>query len=145
MENVLEFPKEQYTVHNCKYSGICAARSALSSLVSLPDGFTVSSRPLIIRFVKGIYNRHPPTPKYSQIWDFNILLQLFQNMDDNDKLTLKHLSEKLVTLFMILGANRKNALTSFIVDGITLLEDKVIVYPSKVLKQSRPNFSNRIL
>ena len=140
VENVLEFLTEQYTVHDCKYSGICAARSALSSLVLLQDSYTISSNPLIVRFVKGIYNRHPPTPKYSKIWDVNSVLQLFKDMDSNEKLTFKQLSQKLVTLFMILGANRKNALTSFTIDDITLLDDRFIVCPSKVLKHSRPTF-----
>ena len=53
--------------NGCLYSGICVARSSLSSFVMIEDYDKLSSHPLITKFVKGIFNRHPPLPKYATI------------------------------------------------------------------------------
>ena len=136
---VLEFFTNLYT-NGCHYSGLCAARSALSSLIHIEEGPSISAHPLTTRFLKGVFNRHPPSPRYVEIWDVDKVLSYFNSKDHNDKLSFKELCYKTVTLLMILGACRKNTLSSFTVEDIKTDDTKCIICPSKVLKHSRPGF-----
>ena len=54
----------------CRYSGICATASALSSAVTIPGYKRMSNHLFISRYVKGIYNKHPLV----NIWNMNKLL-----------------------------------------------------------------------
>ena len=52
------------------YSSICAARNALSSVVSITGYERLSHHPLVSRFFEGIFNsfsRNPLLPKYFNI------------------------------------------------------------------------------
>ena len=63
---VLEFFTNLYT-NGCHYCGLCAAHSALSSLIHIEEGPSISAHPLTTRFLKGVFNRHPPSPRH-YIW-----------------------------------------------------------------------------
>ena len=126
--------------HNgCLYNGICAARSALSSLTTIKDYFQLSDHPLISRYLKGIYNRHHPLPKYVEIWDLTLLLKYYEQKENNDCLEFKELVKKTVMLLIILGARRKQALFTLSVDNIVFKENKVILLPNKTMKHTKAN------
>ena len=137
INNVLAFLTYLYT-NGCHYSGLCTARSALTSLVNIEDGPSITAHPLTHRFLKGIFNMHPPKPRYVEIWDVDKVLSYFNNKNHNDILSFKELCAKTVTLLMILGANRKNAFSTFTIDDIKTDESKCIICPNKVMKHSRP-------
>ncbi|KZS02170.1 Uncharacterized protein APZ42_000895, partial [Daphnia magna] len=44
-------------------------RSMLSSTLQGIEGVKIGKHPLVIRLLKGIYNRTPPTPRYTGFWD----------------------------------------------------------------------------
>ena len=59
------------------YNGIetndkLAARSALSSIVTIKGYTELSEHPFISRYLKGIYHRRPPLPQYTSIWDISL-------------------------------------------------------------------------
>ena len=66
MKTVLDFLHGMYK-RRCGYSGICTAISGLSSAVTIPGYESLSNHPLISRYVKCIYNKHPPLQKYVNI------------------------------------------------------------------------------
>ena len=41
---------------------------------------------MILRYLKGIFNKHPPLPKYKQIWDKNQVLDYYTNLLNNKEL-----------------------------------------------------------
>ena len=88
VKNMLHFLHGMYN-RGCRYSGICPARSALSSAITIPGYERMSNHPLISRYIKGIYNKHQPLPKYVNIWDMNKLLLYHDNMGPNSELTFK--------------------------------------------------------
>ena len=51
------------------YSTINTARSALSTIICLPDGQSFGSHPIVVRFMKCIFELRKPKPKYNSIWD----------------------------------------------------------------------------
>ena len=59
VNTVLPFMHDMY-INGCLYSGLCAARSALSSIVTIKDYTKLSEHPFISRYLKGIYD----IPKY---------------------------------------------------------------------------------
>ena len=77
--SVLKFFTELYE-KGCQYSSITLARSALASVVTLRGYATLSDHPLIKRFIKGVFHLRPPKPKYSSIWDADILLRHLQQI-----------------------------------------------------------------
>ena len=70
--------------NGCLYSGLCVARSALSSLITIKGCLKLSDHPHISRYLKGIYNKHPPLPKYEDIWDLSLLLKYCEQKENND-------------------------------------------------------------
>ena len=66
VESVLSFLHGMYT-KGCLYSGLCGARGALSSVVCIKGSSKLLDDPMISRYLKGIFNRHPPLRKYTQI------------------------------------------------------------------------------
>ena len=120
------------------YSGICAARSALSSAETIPGCERMSNHPLISRYIKGVYNKHPPVPKYVNIWDKNKLLIYHDNMESNSELTFKQLCRKIAILFMLLGARRKQALLGIDIANVIVQTDKDILFPNKTLTHTNP-------
>ena len=90
-------------VNGCLYSGLCAAHSALSSIVTIKGYTKLSEHPFISCYLKGIYNRHPPLSKYTSIWDISLVLDYYNSIETNDKLQFKDPVKKTVMLFMILS------------------------------------------
>ena len=103
VNTVLTFMHGMY-LNGFLYSGLCAARSAFSSIVTIRGYLKLSEHPLVLQYLKGIYNSHPRLPKYVNIWDNSLLLRYYDNMDSNDNLQFKALVKKTVMLFIILEA-----------------------------------------
>ena len=93
---------------------------------------------MIARFIKGIFNRHPPLPKYVQIWDINTVLNFYNSSPDNEFLPLKDLTQKLAMLLMILGARRKQSLLTILIDNIKITDTELILLPNDLQKHTRP-------
>ena len=54
-----------YTLKAVYIEGLCGARSALSNGACIKGFLKLSDHPIISRHLKGIFNRHPPLPKYA--------------------------------------------------------------------------------
>lgn len=60
--------------------------------------------------MKGIFQKKPPLPKYSATWDVSEVLIFIKPLGDNESLSLRHLSEKLVVLLALTSADRGSQL-----------------------------------
>ena len=100
VNTVLTFMHGMY-LNGCFYSGLCAALSALSSVVTIRGYLKLSEHSLVSQYLKGIYSRHPPLPKHVNIWDISLLLRYYDNMDSNDNLQFKTLVKKTVVIYYI--------------------------------------------
>ena len=113
----------------CLYSGLFAVQSALASVVTMKGFLKLLGHPLLVRYIKVVFNRHPLLPRYMHVWDINLVLTHYNRIGHNEDLEFKYLVKKIVMLFMIFGARRKHALFK---------DDKVILLPNKTLKYSKP-------
>ena len=93
---------------------------------------------MIARFLKGIFNRHPPLPKYVDIWDINKVLDFYKTLPDNKQLSLKEITQKLAMLLLILGARRKQTLLSILIDNVKITDNDMTLIPHEVQKHNKP-------
>ena len=131
IDSVLKFLHGMYN-DSCLYSGLFAARSASASVVTIKGFVKLLDHPLLVRYLKGIFNRHPSLPRYIHIWNINLVLTYYSRIGHNEDLEFKYLIKKIVRLFMITGARRKHALSTIYVDNIVFKNDKVILLPNKI-------------
>ena len=85
----------------------------------------------------GVFNLRPPKPKLSFVWDVNILFRYFEQQGDNDSLSDKLLTQKLLILLLLLGAHRSSTVKLFSVSNMVLNDLSVTFIPTEVLKHSR--------
>ena len=87
------------------YNTIAGYRSAISAFHYQLDGCRVRVHPTVSALMKWIFNKKPPKPKYTLIWnvDFNILGYLKTLMLDNKN--LGKLSHELVMLLALTSAS----------------------------------------
>ena len=90
---VLDFLTEQF--HEGKqYTMLNSYRSALSATLHYIDGRPVGQHPIVRRLLQGMFNEHPPAPRYDQVWDVSLVVQHFQTEQPTFELTLKELSQE---------------------------------------------------
>ena len=118
------------------YGGLCATRSELSNVVTIRGYLKLSEDPLVSRYLKDIYHRHPPLLNNVDYGTFHFC---YDNMDSNDNLQFKALVKKAVMLFIILGERRIQALFTLSIDNIVFKKIKFILFPNKTMKHARPN------
>ena len=122
------------------YSALNTARGALSSLGLVYEGFTAGSHPLVIRFLKGVYNLRPPKPRYTHTWDVSVVLQYLRTLSPVKTLSLKNLTLKLVMLISLTCATRLQSIHCLKLHNMTKKKSSFEFCYDELLKTSRPNF-----
>ena len=92
------------------YSAINSARSALSTMIVDKNSLPVGKVPAVRRFMKGVFRLRPSLPRYSCIWDVNIVLEYLKVFYPNEELPLSHLTLKLTMLLALTTAQRTQTL-----------------------------------
>ena len=137
VNNVIEFLTELYNKGH-GYSSLNVARSSLSSLGISLESHAAGSHPLVIRFLKGVFNIRPPQSRYKTIWDVNVVLTYLRALSPVRHLNLKDLTLKLVMLMALTNAARVDTVYKLSVTGIQKFSSEFILYVDGLLKQSRP-------
>lgn len=136
MTFVLDFLTELYD-SGLKYSSINTARSAVSQYALNNLG----ANPLVIRFMKGVFNLRPSVPRYTQIWDVSYLLNSLAKLSPVRFLSLKQLTIKTSVLLALVLAARGQSLTLLNLSRMTRFKDKVeFTFKANELKQARPGY-----
>ena len=135
---VLDFLLDLYN-QGLSYSSINSARSTLSNFTLVTDYVgNVGSHPLVSRFMKGIFNMRPPTPRYVCTWDARVVLNHLRSLSPLGSLTLKQLTLKLVMLLALLTAKRANEIGKLRVDKLHVSGNTVTFVIEDLLKTSKP-------
>lgn len=121
------------------YSSINTARSTLSLMLPHQDGKPIGEHPLIVRLLRGVARQRPPTPKYSHIWNVDVVLSYIKKMTCNDKLDMMNLSIKLVGLLALASGQRVQTLAAIRTQNIKFSNDSVNIFISDTLKTSGIN------
>ena len=83
------------------YSATSTARSALSNIITLANGMKFGQHPLVIRYMKGIFEIRPALPKYCEIWNVTVVLNYLKSFEHVSALSLKELTLKLTMLLCL--------------------------------------------
>ena len=138
IKHILKFLNMLYK-HNCGYSVINIARSALSALFFDPP---VGEDPLIIRFMKGIFNIRPSRPRYSKIWNAADVLLFLQKWTPSRDLDLKTLTLKTILLVMLTSGQRCQTIHALNIKQCEIKSNNITFNVTKMLKHN--NIKNRL-
>ena len=119
------------------YSTINSTKCAIATIVHIPSYNSLNKHLLINKYMTGVFNLRPPKPKLSFVWDINILFWYFEQQGDNNLLSDKLLTQKLLILLLLIGAHRISTVKLFSVSNMVLNEVSVTSTPTEVLKHSR--------
>ena len=121
---------------------ISSARSALSALELVYDGVSVGSHPIVIRFMKGIYNLRPPVSRYVKTWDVNIVLNKLRTLSPVKYVSLKILSMKLAMLLCLVLAGRTQSVHLLTIHNMLKGTHSYVLQYCDNLNQARPGRNN---
>ena len=137
LEDGLEFLHHQYQ-NGLSYSGINTARSALSTVIFLPDGSSFGNHPLVSRFLKGVFESRPSLPRYKHIWDVSVVLDYLKTLPSLEESNLKDIPHKTVMLVALLSGQRCQAVHALTISGMRTTSVTVHFEITKLLKTSKP-------
>jgi len=137
VQQVLTFLTDLFEA-NASYSSVNTARSALSTIVTLPGNISVGNHPLISRFVKGVFQIRPALPRYTQIWDTDIVLNYLRTVSPVINLSLKDLTYKVTMLLMLLSGQRIQTIQLLNVEFMEITNSRVKFLIHDKVKQTRP-------
>ena len=141
LNNILDFLTHLYE-SKLSYSSINTARSALSALGLMVDNILVGQHPLVVRFMKGLYNLRPPKTRNVCVWDVSVVLLYLKKLSPVNMLSLKELTCKLVMLIALTNATRSQTICALNIDSMEKCRDEFVFHINKLLKQSRPGYKN---
>ena len=140
---MLDFLTEQFE-SGCGYSSINTARCALSAIGLMKDGFAIGAHPIVVRFMKGIFNLKPVKARYCETWDVNKVLLYLRTLSPLATLSLKMLSLKLAMLIALTLASRTQSIHLLSISNLRKGYDTYTLHYSDLLKQTRPGKSNPV-
>lgn len=136
VENGIDFLATLFT-SGLGYSAINTARSALSSVLILPNNITFGTHPLVAQFLKGVFELKPSLPRYSSIWDVSVVLQHLRSLGPPTQLHLKSLTKTTMLLCLLTG-QRCQTLTKLVIALMQELPGKIVFTIGEKLKTTRP-------
>lgn len=121
------------------YSAINTARSALSSTITLREGGTFGDHPLVKRCMKGIFELKPALPRYTEIWNVNVVLNYLRGFSPlKNSLSLKDLTLHLTMLLCLTTGQRGQTIHKMDTSYIQVLEHGFRITINEKLKQTKP-------
>ena len=103
------------------------------------DGYSIGKHPLVARLLKGAFNQHPPQPRYETTWDVAQVMQYFESLGENSKLSLQELKWKLAMLPCLTRPSRSSDLCSLDLNFRHYIPEGVTFQASSLAKQSKNN------
>lgn len=95
------------------FSSIGTSRAAVIAVwEQLSGSNNLGESAMLKRFMKGIFRSKPPTPKYADVWDVEVVLSKMRDMPNTEELPLGRLTHKLVTLLAICSPQRVSEIAS---------------------------------
>ena len=127
------------------YSAVNTARSALSLILRF-DTVPFGVHPDVVQFMKGLNNLKPSVPRYSQVWDLDLVLDLLKLWSPKTKLGLRILTMKTAMLVLIVSGQRPQILSKLNVDRMDISKNKVVFHmlPTDFKQGNRGSFPEKL-
>lgn len=117
-----------------------AARSTINcyrSAVSLLVGADMARDDRMMRFFEGISKLRPSQPKYESTWDPRIVLDFLSSLSDNEVLSIKDLSMKLICLLALVTGHRMQTFSLIKIENIERRDEFLEIKIPDRIKNSR--------
>ena len=124
------------------YSTLNTARSALSFIFPISDCHNFGSRPLVVRFMKGVFETRKPKPKYDDIWDASKVLNYLSTLHPVKELPLKDLTLKVLMLLLLVNGQRGQSIHLMTLSAMKLTESVCQFQILNHTKTSKPGHSS---
>ena len=108
---------------NLGYSVLNSARGMLSSFATI-EGYDAGKRPLVCRYMEGVYNINPFLPKRSFTWDAGAVVRFLSSATPKPLLDISH---KLASLLAILCGQRGREILSVMDIRNTTIEENFLI------------------
>ena len=89
--------------------------------------------------MKGTEKINPSRPRYNTTWDPARVIDHFKTKEQNEDLSLKELSKKLVTLLALATGQRMQTISLIKLQNICNLGDRIKIYIPDKIKTTRKN------
>ena len=132
---LLSFLEQLYS-KGLGYSAMNTARSAVSTVLDLLVDNPVGKHKLVSRFMKGVFAKRPALPRYTSLWDPDIVLAVLDN--DTKSLSLLDLSRKSVMLLMLCSAQRLATIAKLKARDLHFTENSLCINITEIVKQTKP-------
>ena len=91
--------------------------------------------------MKGVFVLRPPKPRYTYIWDVNLVLTYLRKLSPVKYLKLKELTLKLSMLMALTQAARVQTLHLLTVNSFRETKQEFVFQLLEALKQNRPSIN----
>ena len=88
--------------------------------------------------MKGVFENRPSLPRCSATWDIAVVLKYLGSLHPANKLSLKNLTPKVVTLLALLSGKRRQTLHKLKISCMQLSQDKCVFVLDELLKIFKP-------
>lgn len=144
LDDALQFLTDLFET-GLSYSSLNTARGALSSLGIKIEDYAIGKHPLVIRFLRGVYNLRPTLPRYTHTWDVEKVLSVLRKLSPVKHLSLKDLTLKLCMLIALTNAARIQSLHLLSVNSVQKFSSEFVFHFEGLLKQCRPGYKSPVL
>ena len=105
LTHILDFLTECFH-EDFQFNTIAGFRSAISAYHDPIGRITVGSNSRVSALLSGIFNKRPPQPKYTFIWDVKRVIEFLTTLLYDSDHSLKDLTLKLTILLALTSAAR---------------------------------------
>ena len=105
----------------------------------------MGSHPLVVQFLKGIFELRTPQPRYNETWNVCKVLHYFKHLGENSELSLKDVTFKLCALLLLIFAQRVQTVHLISLNDIRFHDDGCTIHITEKLNRSRPGFHPQTL
>jgi len=122
---VLDFLTEMYH-EGLEYRTINVYRSAISAYHAPIGNIPVGQIKEVCTLLSGIDNLRPPLPKYTVIWEVEVVIEFLKKLDSEENLSDKDITLKTVMLMAITAIKRCSELQMLTIEHMAIGKSKVI-------------------
>jgi hypothetical protein len=147
VDKLLEYLLYLFKDRNLSWSSIGVHRSALSSILQPSISPSLGEHPLVIRFMKSIFLRKPPSIQPRWSWDMATVLRYLKRLGSPQSLSLKTLTWKLAFMTATFCAKRISDLTLLRTSKkyLQMTRHAAVFQPAFGAKQDRPGHQSPVV
>ena len=97
---------------------------------------------MLRHFMRGAFNKNPPTPKYKFIWDVAVVLEYLESKGHYESMLLKEITLKLVMLLALTSGQRVQTLATLSKKSMIHSDSGVGFVLTGLLKTTSPKNAN---